>query len=535
MARDDFSARTVDLLMKQVGGACSRPTCDVQTVGPVPRLAPEKISNVGVAAHIAAASPGGPRFDPRMTAAERSSADNGIWLCAVCAREIDNDADSYPTELLRSWKATALQTALDRHRKPILSDAAVEERVEAIFKASPSVQALRAIFNAHRATDSYLSGLDPRLAVSTSFVAGTLQHEIRAREQVDVKLTVTGTDAETAREELRKLFEEGQTASIPATSMKLLGSELLEQLTGDLSAGVLQVAPISHLVTLRLSLVHGPSRTSAELATVEGTGTAGSKALNLSWELWGGLLKMSSRAAIEADDLSDSTLSLIPCFEAWDGRDIRFLPHFEDIRSFAAKAVDGATLHIEAYAQGRLLFQSASDLPPDGLARTLNAALHYTRLASEFARRFHWPIQFRPKFLYRVEDHQRLAEAFDVMTGGRNNLDLGNQPVVITTVLAEPLQITDEMDLSKLMFFAGPACRVPVFDWFIELPPIVLEITGKAETPRRTYKAGKKITFKFDPRKHVTTLKWTLGQEGEVPVLTPRPPGELPDDPKAQC
>lgn len=72
------------------------------------------------------------------------------------------------------------------------------------------------------------------------------------------------------------------------------------------------------------------------------------------------------------------------------------------------------------------------------------------------------------------------------------------------------------------------AVALPVFDWFIELPPPVLEVTGVAETPRRAYKAGKKVTFKFDPRKHATTLKWTLGKDGSAPLLLPRPDPRVP-------
>jgi len=35
----------------------------------------------GVTAHICDAAPGGPRFDPNMTVAQRRHYDNGIWLC----------------------------------------------------------------------------------------------------------------------------------------------------------------------------------------------------------------------------------------------------------------------------------------------------------------------------------------------------------------------------------------------------------------------------------------------------------------------
>lgn len=63
--------------------------------------------NVGVAAHITAASKGGPRYDPTLTRAQRRSADNGIWCCQTCGTLVDADDSKYTVEELREWKARA--------------------------------------------------------------------------------------------------------------------------------------------------------------------------------------------------------------------------------------------------------------------------------------------------------------------------------------------------------------------------------------------------------------------------------------------
>ena len=42
-----------------------------------------------------------------MTPEERSSIENGIWLCRSCARLIDSDERVYSVELLRMWKYAA--------------------------------------------------------------------------------------------------------------------------------------------------------------------------------------------------------------------------------------------------------------------------------------------------------------------------------------------------------------------------------------------------------------------------------------------
>lgn len=110
MARDDFPKRIQDALAKRVGVRCSNPACRKSTAGP--RAESDRSVNIGVAAHITAASPGGPRFDSTLTHEQRQDADNGIWLCQNCAKLVDNDTTKYDTEILRNWKRTAETLAL---------------------------------------------------------------------------------------------------------------------------------------------------------------------------------------------------------------------------------------------------------------------------------------------------------------------------------------------------------------------------------------------------------------------------------------
>jgi len=107
--RDDFLGSTKELLAKRVAQRCSNIGCRQPTSGP--QEDPTKAINIGVAAHITAASPDGPRFDLALTPAQRLSPDNGIWLCQNCAKLIDNDPARYPAELLHTWKVEAEHAA----------------------------------------------------------------------------------------------------------------------------------------------------------------------------------------------------------------------------------------------------------------------------------------------------------------------------------------------------------------------------------------------------------------------------------------
>lgn len=107
--REDFSQRTKELLAKRVGHCCSNPQCRQTTSGP--QEDPAAAVNIGVACHITAASPGGPRYDPSLTSAQRCAVENGIWLCQTCGKLIDSDLKRYTATSLKEWKRLAEEKA----------------------------------------------------------------------------------------------------------------------------------------------------------------------------------------------------------------------------------------------------------------------------------------------------------------------------------------------------------------------------------------------------------------------------------------
>lgn len=100
--RDDFSEDVKRVLANRAANICSNPRCGATTSGP--QEDPTKALNIGVAAHIKAASPGGARYDDGLTPEQRNDARNGIWLCQNCHKLADNDEAQFPVEYLRAWK-----------------------------------------------------------------------------------------------------------------------------------------------------------------------------------------------------------------------------------------------------------------------------------------------------------------------------------------------------------------------------------------------------------------------------------------------
>jgi len=114
-SRDDFGVSVKRAVAKRVGDHCSNPDCRALTGGP--HVDDSKALNLGVAAHITAASLGGPRFNPNLSQSQRRNAQNAIWLCQNCAKLVDSDVIRFSESLLRRWKREAEADALSKAGK----------------------------------------------------------------------------------------------------------------------------------------------------------------------------------------------------------------------------------------------------------------------------------------------------------------------------------------------------------------------------------------------------------------------------------
>jgi hypothetical protein len=108
--RDDFSQQVKRSLADRVAWKCCFPGCGEVTIGPGNKD-DNHVVRLGVAAHINAASPGGPRYNYDMSSEERGSIKNAIWLCNKHGELIDKDFTEYSADTLRQWKAQAEERA----------------------------------------------------------------------------------------------------------------------------------------------------------------------------------------------------------------------------------------------------------------------------------------------------------------------------------------------------------------------------------------------------------------------------------------
>lgn len=108
--RKEAKATTLKILAFRSGNECAFEGCG------------EKLASIydsgtkGEAAHICAASSGGPRYDPNMTNEERNSIDNLMYLCPNHHKEIDKvNPRGYRAEVLRAMKENHEKRVQEHH------------------------------------------------------------------------------------------------------------------------------------------------------------------------------------------------------------------------------------------------------------------------------------------------------------------------------------------------------------------------------------------------------------------------------------
>lgn len=118
MPRQNFSVATKIKLAQRVCYRCSNPQCSRPTIGP--STEDGESASIGVAAHIHAASSGGPRYNSNQSDYARASHENGIWLCQSCSRLVDIDFEGYSAAQLTEWKSLAESAARLRYSDTVL-------------------------------------------------------------------------------------------------------------------------------------------------------------------------------------------------------------------------------------------------------------------------------------------------------------------------------------------------------------------------------------------------------------------------------
>lgn len=410
MARDNFKKGDIAKLSQRVAQRCSNPDCRAPTAAPGETEL--KVNNIGVAAHIHAASPGGPRYDASMSSSQRGAISNAIWLCSNCSIIIDRDEDRYTPELLKEWKRRAEETAIKEHGRKLPSEEDAINLTTMALSGYPKKFLPTAISNVHKATAKAIEESDPRFEVITHFKDGQTVFEYRAKEDVSFNFEVKGKEG---LEILRKMFEEGHDAKLPAEYFDIKG---LDFPGGSIKeASHLEIKNSGVEAIQKLWLINPETNVINQFDDVHGFVYLGTKAMRFEGTACSGLFSINyTRPLSDSNERSDFNVSVH--FPMWDGESVKRLFHFKKIKAFFENIVSGSELHSSLEVYGESVFKGSSkglDKWPEMM--NVYGVLMYIENARTIAEKLNVDLNFQSGFFYSAEEAIEVHEVAKIFKG----------------------------------------------------------------------------------------------------------------------
>ncbi len=413
MARDDFTKPTKNQAFQRVAGRCSNPDCRATTSAPVGKA---DFSNVGVGAHIHAASPGGPRYLATMTAEDRSGFGNIIWLCQTCSTIIDRDPDSHPAEKLKKWKSSAEARALMEQGKRLPDEKDIYRMAAMTMgHGSPGFYP-EAIGNVHRSLVSQLESVDPRFTVSTAYSGGKTTILVGAKETVAFSIKIGPESAAAWREGLHAAIDGGCEATLPLDGVVFEGSKIFDVLHKDADLSSITIIPAARPAVLKIL---APQNVPAIFETIAGQLSAGRKQIRFSGSGCGGLLDVEIVFTPTVGDGVHSISTLTTNLKAWQGKEAANPPYLDAFINLLETILDSSTsvafvLEVEGNQVSTGKFHTPKHI--EEMNETL-AFSHYVRRARNVLRylRISTPINIFEAI--STDDHRALARASDIVEG----------------------------------------------------------------------------------------------------------------------
>lgn len=316
---------------------------------------------LGQACHITAAAENGPRHNRKLSVEERTGIGNGIWLCNLCAKEIDANRKAFPVRLLRQWKADAEARARaqqgKRHPHP---DDAAQTLVSAFTGQAPRFMP-NAVANVHRATETVLSALDPRFRVESTYVNNAPALTIHPVAEATIDICPPEDRSEDWRKAFDSVIHHGTEVTLPMDGATVTGSPLFEKLFDGSGSGdaTLTVWAARQEVIQYTALIDSKTGERTQLPDFRGQITFGSKSYTVQLAACDDMLTMHFHRSWDSTKPTQ-TVTLNTSFEKWEGCNVRRLPHFETLRRIFDRIEAGCRFDIRLEVNGQPFVHTVS-------------------------------------------------------------------------------------------------------------------------------------------------------------------------------
>ena len=505
MARDNFSKPIIDTLKARVAHRCSNPGCRVPTSAP---SSSDKVNNIGIAAHICAASPGGPRYDSSMTREERKSLNNGIWLCSNCSIDIDRDESYYTLSILNKWKSNAEATARIELGKRLPSNSETIDTVTTALTGFPKSYIANAISNVHQASEKSLESLDPRFLVKTAHSDGNTSIGIYAKENVSLSMTVDNENANEYMEKHRQLIEHGKDIEIKPNAITIEGSKLFEEIFGS-NDGDFRISAKKLNATQKLWLVHKGTNLIESFNDIQGEISFGTKSFTFKGTSCNELFSFSYQKSLdESQDKANITMSL--CLERWEGVSLRLLPYLEKLSILFDKMSQGWEIFTSLEINGMKVLSSVGmDVSRWDYVIDTHSFLNYVNRCRIISEKFNFDINYTSNVSYTSEDHKYIADVVEVIEGKQvydetNFTSNASCELVVDNECKNIQALTEVVEPNSLMMVQKDGEDIELFGINVNLPVKIISLDSvlpKIHEEIKNLKDGDIVKVEWLPQK----------------------------------
>lgn len=481
--KGDFSDGVKQTLFREVNGHCAAPGCDKYTsAGKAGK--PEESFVLGEAAHICAASPGGPRYDRTMSDEERESSSNGIWLCRAHAREIDVDPDRFTAQHLREWKRLAIERARSRiDTKPYRYQEAIDLVRQLLPIAGHTPLPLSgAIQELLRVTDHALQELDPRFIVQSDLLGGQRYvHLSPVGESVDLSIRIADGHVQEFWEKNQRLLDHAEPMTMPLDVVEFESPLFRELLTER--GGIFSVDPVPQPALNTLELHHPTTGEVRHYESFLGQVRRGNQSMTFEGSTCGGLFVMSYQC-LRGTPSTFPRMSIAIRLEMWEGRPLHHLPYLENAREIFAAIAEGWLLRTALKVEGQTAFSGELTFNPDQKAffESSSQFLKYTYLCQQVAKRFGVEVQFKDSATYSLRQLGEMRTVLRLASGEKLEVDPQHAPDGLQHIIPTDAVLLEYPDLTEkgteTIVCTRTGGTLDLFGTKLPLPHLYVELTA---------------------------------------------------------
>lgn len=416
--RDDFTTSIVRALRERVNNFCSNPNCKNLTVEPQ-KTDNKKINITGTAAHICAASVGGPRYNEKMSSEERKSIENGIWLCNHCARKIDTEPKAYSIELLKKWKQQAELRVLTNSNKVFHTETELTKTIASKVLESHLVGANfssivgGSLNEITKAVQEELKILDPRLNILCNYINNETHYEIHVVEDSNESVNVSfqPNNSLEFKEKYSRLLEHGESFEISINEIFSNSDALNYIFPSQIEDGIMRIRPTKNHVAL-IEIIDDQDNVILE---IEDELIIGNKSFSVFGKKFANLLSISFKNINFGEEhVKKTNFDMSIHFTEWNQIDIRILPYFNKIKNIYEKIERAKTLNLKISVQGNEIYSASSSEMTKQVTPILNF-LEYTDICRKISKELDIIVPFKTDISFSSAEHKKLFEISELL------------------------------------------------------------------------------------------------------------------------